>query len=132
MNGDGYADLIVGSPGYTDAKEMRGRVYVFYGSPGGLKAKPDWTATGEAWHTFLGHAVGGAGDVNGDGYDDMLAGAYGVNAGAGFGQGRAYAWCGSPAGLSAAPCWTATGDQAGRVFRRRRVGRGGRRERRRL
>ncbi len=112
VNGDGYDDVVVGQPGYgADGFTNEGRVHVFYGSPNGLKSKADWTARSRMSLAYLGQVVDSAGDVNGDGYDDVFAGAYGTRGDKGWAQGRAYVWCGSPAGLGATPCWTAQGDQ---------------------
>jgi hypothetical protein len=51
-----------------------------------------------------------AGDVNGDGYDDVLAGAFLYDNGE-SNEGRAWLFLGSAAGLSTSPAWTAEGDQ---------------------
>ncbi len=75
-NGDGCADVIVGAPyedlgpGLTDA----GRAYVFDGRTGALLhtlASP----TAEA-HSYMGLELSGAGDVDADGYHDVIVGAY--------------------------------------------------------
>ncbi len=92
VNGDGYVDVIVGAftngAGGTDA----GRAYVFYGgaSP---DAVADLTLTGVAGGDYFGQAVGTAGDVNDDGYADVVVGAYGNDAG-GSNAGRAYVYFG--------------------------------------
>ena len=75
VNGDGYDDVIVGVPSFTNTAEGQAAFTVFYGSPAGLSAKPDWSVAGEKWHAYLGSAIDKAGDVNGDGYDDVIAGA---------------------------------------------------------
>ena len=51
-----------------------GRAYVFFGGPGS-DAVPDFTQTGEVTLDNLGFAVSGAGDVDGDGYADLMVGA---------------------------------------------------------
>ncbi len=109
VNGDGYADVIVGSGGYIN---NTGRAYVYHGSPGGLSASPAFTATGEGPDDFFGAAVAGAGDVNGDGYADVIVGAYGYSSG----TGRAYVYHGSPSGLSASPAFSATGAATNNSF----------------
>ncbi len=108
VNGDGYADLVVGAPSYGNAT---GKAYLFLGSPDGLAATPAWTATGEAEGSGFAIAVASAGDVNGDGYADVLVGAAYFPA---WGdQGRVYLYLGSSTGLEAMPAWTATGELAG-------------------
>lgn len=73
VNGDGYADVIVSAPRYNDTD---GRVFVYYGSASGISSVPsDTLSTGQSNH-YLGYAIAGAGDVNGDGYGDVLVSAY--------------------------------------------------------
>ncbi|MCJ7459407.1 MAG: FG-GAP-like repeat-containing protein, partial [candidate division Zixibacteria bacterium] len=86
VNKDGYADLIVGTfayPGGTYA----GRAYVYSGQTGALL----YTFTGAAANDQLGVSVSGAGDVNKDGYADLIVGAHGNSAGGSF-AGRAYVY----------------------------------------
>lgn len=99
LNADGYDDLVVG--GYSTDK---GTVYVFHGSASGITAagasEADATLTGEARSDDFGYAVASAGDVNGDGYDDLVVAAeryawYTVG-------GRAYVFLGSASGITAA------------------------------
>src|SRR5262249_4069322 len=95
MNGDGFADIIVGAPlsdvGGVDA----GRAYVFFGgrSP---DAVADITMTGAAAGDQLGYFVAPAGDVNGDGFADAIAGAPFSDQGATVDIGRAYVFYGGP------------------------------------
>ncbi|MBK8341650.1 MAG: FG-GAP repeat protein [Flavobacteriales bacterium] len=90
VNGDGYADVIVGAPlaGGT------GRVFVYHGSPGGLAAAPTITLTGPAASRF-GASVSAAGDVNSDGYADVIIGAPDAN--------QAFVYMGSVAGVISPP-----------------------------
>ena len=74
MNGDGYADVVVGAPGYNS---NQGRAYVYTGSAGGLSASPALTLTGEATSDLFSFSVATAGDVDGDGYADLIIGAFG-------------------------------------------------------
>ena len=89
VNNDGFADLIVGAPrndaGGTDA----GRAYVFSGQTGDTL----YVFTGEDTANFFGGSVSSAGDVNNDGYDDLIVGAFRNDAG-GNGAGRAYVFSG--------------------------------------
>jgi uncharacterized repeat protein (TIGR01451 family) len=109
VNGDGYADAIVGAFNYNNS---RGRVYVFHGSASGLSESPVFSATGENLSDNFGYAVGSAGDVNGDGYSDVIVGAYGY----GSIQGKVYVYHGSMSGLSASAAFTTTGENNGNYF----------------
>jgi hypothetical protein len=100
VNGDGYADVIVGAYGYQSS---RGHAYVFLGGPG-ADAVADLTLTGEAAGHYFGTSVGTAGDVNGDGYADVIVGANGYDGG----RGRAYVYHGGP-GADALADLTLTG-----------------------
>jgi len=98
VNGDGYDDVIVGAPYLANPTMMEGRVYVFLGSATGLGTSPVWTAESNLQDAMLGSSVGSAGDVNGDGYDDIIVGAYTYSNGQ-QGEGAAFIWFGSATGL---------------------------------
>ena len=70
INGDGFADVVIGDPRFDHG---RGRLLVFYGSTAGLKAKPDAVLEGDALYHDFGRWICLAGDVNGDGFDDVMA-----------------------------------------------------------
>jgi len=109
VNGDGYADVIVGAPMYDNGTDNEGAVFVFYGSPAGLSTTPDWTVGSGQKGARFGHSVGTAGDVNGDGCDDVIVGAYRYRSD-GPEAGRAYVFLGSKDdGLSTSPDWTFDG-----------------------
>ncbi|MBI4878038.1 MAG: FG-GAP repeat protein [Planctomycetes bacterium] len=91
MNGDGCADVLVGAPGFGAVLEGEGRAFLFEGAPGGLAAGASAEFAGGAPQARLGQAVAGAGDVNGDGYADLLLGAPGASGG----NGRAALFLGS-------------------------------------
>ncbi len=110
VNGDGYDDVIVGAYGYGSASA--GRAYVFLGSADGVSGAPGTTLTSATNYSFYGYSVAGAGDVNGDGFDDVLVGAY---EDAGF-LGRVYVYHGSAAGVSAAAGTTLTADTTYTLF----------------
>ena len=76
VNGDGYADVIVGAPCYDNGQSDEGRAYVYLGSAAGLAATAAWTAESDQACADFGYSVATAGDVNGDGYADVIVGAY--------------------------------------------------------
>ena len=91
MNGDGYADVIVGA---RNRNGTAGVAYIFHsaGSSGVTITAAGSASTiisGTAASDQFGYSVA-AGDINGDGYADMIVGAYTRNAGAGVSQGVAY------------------------------------------
>ncbi|MBK9486168.1 MAG: FG-GAP repeat protein [Chitinophagaceae bacterium] len=51
----------------------------------------------------FGHSVASAGDVNGDGYSDVIIGASDYDVGVNFNEGRTFVYYGSASGLSTAP-----------------------------
>jgi len=109
VNGDGYADLAIWSPGYG---EQMGKVYIYSGSAKGLSKTPAWAVAGEQPKAQFGHSFGTVGNVNGDGFGDFIVGAQGFNSPKGKNAGKAYLYLGSPNGLSSTPVWTKTGEQA--------------------
>jgi hypothetical protein len=108
VNGDGYADILIGASGVDAGGSDRGQAYLHLGGSAGLSPSPAFTITGQADYDGLGFSVGGAGDVDGDGYADVLIGAPGVDAG-GSGRGQAYLYLGGSSGLSSSPAFTITG-----------------------
>jgi len=108
VNGDGYSDVIVGAYNQGPGE---GYAHVFYGSASGLSLTPGWTAKSNIAGAYFGYSVSTAGDVNGDGYSDVIIGANGYNSGGLYNVGRAYVYHGSSSGLSATPNWTAQGSQ---------------------
>jgi hypothetical protein len=115
VNGDGYADVVVGAPGYDNGQTDEGRAFVYHGSASGLSTIPAWIAEGDQEGACFGISVGTAGDVNGDGYADVVVGAHGYDDGQ-TNEGRAFVYHGSAAGLSTTSAWTAEGDQEGACF----------------
>lgn len=112
VNRDGYADFAVGARGYDQGKADNGAVFVFFGSSGGPGPVPDWSAYGEQSGDSFGFALDGAGDVDGNGYPDLLAGAPGYSDGEILEDfGAVYLFYASAAGLSPTPAWKITGSQ---------------------
>ena len=87
VNGDGYDDLIIGAyRADPDGNSGAGETYVVYGAasaPGtagvlnlsALNGADGFTLNGIDGEDFSGYSVSSAGDVNGDGYDDLIIGA---------------------------------------------------------
>jgi len=71
LDGDGYADFIVGASNDDGNGSDSGSVYVYAGIDGSLM----YQYSGDSGDDQLGTSVAGLGDVNADGYDDFMAGA---------------------------------------------------------
>jgi hypothetical protein len=110
VNGDGYDDVIVGAPSYMGDLDYEGRVHVFLGSPAGLEATASWIVEGNRAHSSFGTCVASAGDINADGFDDVLVGAPFWEDGQ-RDEGRVFLYLGSPTGLETAPAWSADSNQ---------------------
>ena len=108
VNGDGYVDLAAGAPDASDDQANEGLVVVYYGSPTGIDDVPDWQARGNAVDARFGTTLQSAGDVNGDGYADLLVGSPLA--------GRAWLFLGGANGLSAAPDWSLDQEQVLSAF----------------
>ncbi len=109
VNGDGYADLIVGAPGWdSTAGADAGRVLAYHGSPTGLVTPAAWSVSGSQAEQGLGFSVAVA-DVDGDGFGDLIAGAPFYDDGANANVGRISLWRGGSGGLSTSVIFSANG-----------------------
>jgi hypothetical protein len=116
VNGDGYADVIVGARGYDAGESGEGAAFVFHGSAAGIANGNPATARtriiGDQADAWVGYSVDGAGDVNGDGYADVIIGAGRYDTDASFpgwvrhflgnesDEGAAFLFLGSAAGIA--------------------------------
>ncbi len=99
VNRDGSPDLVVGAPSHASIAGFAGRAYLFLGpfTAPRLAAAANAIVSGTTFGDNLGIAVAGAGDVNADGFDDLLLGARGNDA-AGIQAGRVYLFHGPLSG----------------------------------
>jgi hypothetical protein len=92
VNGDGYADVIVGAWTSDATGGDAGSAYIYYGGPGADDV-PDLILRGQSAGDNFGTSVASAGDMNGDGYGDVIVGAWRSVFGASQ-AGRAYVFFG--------------------------------------
>jgi len=110
VNGDGYSDVIVSAPYFDGGEADEGRVFVYLGSPSGLSEDPAWHAEPDLEGAAFGLTTAAAGDVNGDGYSDVLVGSWMYNNGQ-QAEGCAFLYLGSPSGPEATPAWSIEGNR---------------------
>lgn len=92
VNGDGVSDLVVGAPFHTGPAGVRsGKVYVYSGAPGHPLLRVFF---GRLPGDFFGTAVAGAGDVDEDGFADLVVGAPLERIGLALTSGRAFVFSG--------------------------------------
>ncbi|MBK9332674.1 MAG: FG-GAP repeat protein [Ignavibacteria bacterium] len=111
VNGDGYSDVIVGAHIFDNGQLNEGAAFVYHGSASGLSLSSNWSMEGNQTDAYYGNSVGTAGDVNGDGYSDVIVGAYYYDNGH-SNEGASFVYHGSASGLSLLSNWSAEGNQA--------------------
>ena len=101
VNGDGFEDLIIGAPYSQNTQTWAGESYLIYGGPdlssldlSALNSSQGFRLTGSEFGARSGFSVASAGDVNGDGLDDLIVGAFGAT-GADYYAGASYIIYGS-------------------------------------
>lgn len=102
INNDGYDDLLVGSPGLNTNV---GRGYAWFSATSQSNftsgtGTPDWDYTALPTNSRFGHSVAAAGDIDGDGYNDVIIG---DNK-----EGAAYVFLGNSTGLNSSYEWKGT------------------------
>jgi hypothetical protein len=115
VNADGYDDVVVGAFLYDNDLVDEGRAYLYLGSSAGLEAAAAWTGESDQEGASFGVSVASAGDVNADGYADLIVGAFYYDNGSPD-EGKAFAYVGSAAGLETTAAWTAESDETSSVF----------------
>ncbi len=115
VNGDGRDDVLVATANWDAGAADAGKAELFLGTASGLQASPAWSFAGAQAGELLGLSVAAAGDLNRDGFDDVIVGATGWSNGE-SGEGRALVFHGRSSGLNATPAWSAEGGQAGAAF----------------
>jgi hypothetical protein len=115
VNGDGYSDVLVGAPDSTYSHASEGTAFLFFGGPDDMHWAPHWNYESDWADANLGFSVAGAGDVNGDGYADLIAGAPYYDSSF-SNEGAALLFLGSATGPNTVSDWFARGNQEGAFF----------------
>ena len=102
VNGDGYHDILISARTNDEGGSNAGQTYLIFGEPTGWSMDTPLSASdasfiGEAAGDYSGYCLSSAGDVNEDGYDDILVGAWGNDEG-GYNTGQTYLVLGKPTG----------------------------------
>ena len=111
INGDGFGDLIIGAyGGDPGGNSSAGESYVVFGQASGFAASlalssldgtTGFRLDGIDASDSSGYSVSGVGDVNGDGFDDLIIGAYGGAPGGNSSAGESYVVFGKASGFGA-------------------------------
>ena len=119
VNGDGFDDVVMGSPFANPSGRMQaGTATVYHGGPAGLGAMPAILWEGVAAGERLGFAVSGAGDVNGDGFGDILVGSSSASSMGLVNAGAVSVFFGSPTGAQVMPFTVLAGTERNASFGR--------------
>ena len=100
FNGDGIDDIVIGAPGYIgESVTLPGDAYVLFGKTtftsgtvnlNAITANDGIIIESDGGDEFFGYSVGAAGDVDGDGFDDVIVGAPKGDPSAGADAGRSF------------------------------------------
>ena len=111
VNNDGFDDIVAGAFGYNSGSSYEGKAFLYLGSASGPSTTAVWTAESNQASAYFGHCVSSAGDVNNDGYDDVIIGSvYWTNAHTN--EGKVFLYLGNATGLNTTAAWTYEPNQA--------------------
>ena len=84
VDGDGLDDIVISAMGNSEAGNQSGQVYLVFGRVQGwnmdtILSNVDASYSGEDEYDYTGSSTAGAGDINEDGFDDILASAKAID-----------------------------------------------------
>lgn len=124
INGDGFVDLLVSAPSAVVGGMRVGQVRVYFGGVTGVSAIPTNALMGEQVDAQFGREIAPAGDVNGDGYADVVVGTIFATSAGRTQAGRMWLYLGGPSGLQPMPARTWDGATTQAFFGNQVVGLG--------
>ncbi len=114
VNGDGYGDVLIGAPNYDNGQFKEGAAFLYMGTANGISTTATILESNVA-NAFFGASVANAGDVNGDGYGDVIVGAYGYTNGE-ANEGAFFIYHGSATGINTTPAFVRESGQVNAQF----------------
>ncbi len=112
VNGDGYSDVIVGANGYDNGETDEGAAFIYHGSATGISTTASAIVDSNQYQSIMGKSVSGGGDVNGDGYSDVIVGANRYDNGQ-TDEGAVFVFYGSSIGINLTAAWVVESNQVG-------------------
>ena len=103
VDGDGYGDVIVGAPAWSETHQGEGRAFLYRGTASGISNTPVWAWSPGEDFAAAGTAVASAGDLDGDGYAEILVGVPNWDSPSGIDAGAVFVFKGSASGPLAVP-----------------------------
>ena len=107
INGDGFLDMVVSNSGDTDSPAGYSSIEFFYGTENGISVTPFTSHAPLDQAKLYGFEMAFVGDVNGDGYDDLIISQLYAQT-TPYNSGKVHMWCGSAMG-PVENCWEAKG-----------------------
>ncbi len=96
---------------YANGQTNEGAVYIYHGTAGGMNTTPALIIEGNLGSAYFGYSADRAGDVNNDGYDDIIVGAYKFSNGQ-TNEGKFFIYHGSASGINPIAATTIESNQS--------------------
>ncbi|MCF2489865.1 FG-GAP-like repeat-containing protein [Dyadobacter sp. CY347] len=116
INGDGFSDVIIGAPGFSNGENREGGAYIYLGSQTGISSLASYVLESNQSLSDYGSSVASAGDINGDGFSDVVVGAYKYDNAVETDLGAAFIYMGSASGMPSTPAVILLGQQQSAQF----------------